>query len=454
LGKHRKAAAHAVAAQLPLLPGSFPMPIATVSSLDLEGRGIVRVEDGKTVFIEGALPFETVEYEVFREKSRYEQARLVRILKESPFRVAPRCPHFGTCGGCAMQHLAPEAQLAAKARALEDAFLHIGRIRPESLLPPSSGNPWGYRHKARFSVRLVEKKGGVLVGFHERKSRYVADMHTCPVLHPKLSALLLPLRELLGGLSVRARLPQVEAAVGEDGVALVLRTLDPLSEADKAALRAFADAHNVIFHLQPKGPETARRFYPEGSPFLHYGLPEFAVSMPFAPTDFTQVNHAMNRILLRRALRLLDPQPGEKIADLFCGLGNFSLPIARLGAQVLGIEGNAALVARARENAKANGIEGIRFMAANLFDGLPTAERFDKLLVDPPREGAIEALKALPPDALPLRIAYVSCNPATLARDAAWLTGVAGYRLSTAGIVNMFPHTAHVESIACFDLPA
>ncbi|MDR0996457.1 MAG: 23S rRNA (uracil(1939)-C(5))-methyltransferase RlmD [Zoogloeaceae bacterium] len=429
------------------------MPIAPVSALDLEGRGIVRVEDSKTVFVEGALPFETVEYEVFREKSRYEQARLVRVLAESPFRTTPGCPHFGVCGGCAMQHLSPEAQLAAKARALEDAFAHIGRIRPESILPPSSGHPWGYRHKARLSVRLVEKKGGVLVGFHEKKSRYVADMRTCPVLHPTLSALLMPLRALVGGLSIRARLPQIEAAVGEEGIALVLRILEPLTEADETALKTFADAHGVIFYLQAKGPETARRFYPEGSPYLHYRLPEFGVTMPFAPTDFTQVNHAMNRILLRRALRLLDPRPGEKIADLFCGLGNFSLPIARSGADVLGIEGNAALVARARENAKANGIAPIRFMAANLFEGLPTTERFDKLLVDPPREGAIEALKALPLDALPGRIVYVSCNPATLARDAAYLVGVAGYRLTAAGIVNMFPHTAHVESIAVFNLP-
>ncbi|KAB2908323.1 MAG: 23S rRNA (uracil(1939)-C(5))-methyltransferase RlmD, partial [Dechloromonas sp.] len=340
-------------------------------------------------------------------------------------------------------------------RVLEDGLWHIGRVRPERILPPIFGEPWGYRHRARLAVRKVERKGGVLIGFHEKRSSYIADMTTCAILPPHVSDMLIPLRELIGALSVVERMPQLELAVGEHCTALVLRILQPLTAADEKMLRAFADRHQVVFYLQPKGPDTAYRFYPEDAPQLSYALPEFALELDFRPTDFTQVNHAVNRILVRRALSLLDPQPGERIADMFCGLGNFTLPIARSGASVVGIEGSPALVKRGRESAVANGLsERVEFGVANLFESteasLEKLGRFDKMLIDPPREGALELVKALGANA-PGRIVYVSCNPSTLARDAAIMVSVKGYRFAAAGVVNMFPHTAHVESIAVFE---
>lgn len=430
------------------------MPIGTIESLDHEARGIARLE-GKAVFVDGALPGERVEYASFRRKPTYEMAHLVSVLKSSPLRVDPRCPHFGVCGGCAMQHLDPAAQVAVKQRVLEDGLWHIGRVRPAQMLPPVQGAPWGYRHRARLGVRRVPSKGGMLIGFHEKRSSYIADMHTCAVLAPHVSALLMPLRELFGRLSVSERLPQVEIAVGEACTALVLRILQPLLPDDETLLRNFAERHGVVFYLQPKGPDSAVRFHPLPGPALTYSLPEFGVELEFRPTDFTQVNHAVNRILVRRALDLLDPRPGERIADLFSGLGNFTLPIARCGATVVGVEGSPALVERGRQAAAANGLaERVEFRAANLFectaDSLAALGHFDKLLIDPPREGAIEVVKALGDDA-PRRIVYVSCNPATLARDAAVLVSVKGYRFRAAGVVNMFPHTAHVESIALFE---
>ncbi|WP_374327393.1 23S rRNA (uracil(1939)-C(5))-methyltransferase RlmD [Azonexus sp.] len=432
------------------------MPIGKVESLDHEARGIVR-EDGKAIFVDGALPGETVEYASFRRKPKYELAHLVQVLKPSVARVAPACPHFGICGGCAMQHMEPSAQIAAKQRVLEDSLWHIGRVRAETILPPIHGAPWGYRHRARLGVRKVESRGGMLIGFHEWRSSYIADIHSCLVLPPHVSDLLMPLRELIGGLSIADRLPQIEVAVGEHCTTLVLRILAPLTAADEKALRAFADRHAVVIYLQPKGPDSAQRFHPLPGPRLSYTLPEFGLELDFRPTDFTQVNHAVNRVMVRRALRLLDPQPGERIADMFCGLGNFTLPIARSGATVLGIEGSPALVARGREAAIANGLgERVEFGVANLFDcteeSLARLGRFDKMLIDPPREGAVELCKALGADA-PRRLVYVSCNPATLARDAGVLASVNGYRLAAAGIVNMFPHTAHVESIALFERP-
>lgn len=430
------------------------MPIGMIESLDHEARGITR-QEGKTIFVDSALPGETVEYASFRRKPNYELAHLVSVLAPSPVRVEPRCPHFGICGGCAMQHMEPSAQVAAKQRVLEDGLWHIGRVRPERILPPIFGEPWGYRHRARLAVRKVERKGGVLIGFHEKRSSYIADMTTCAILPPHVSDMLIPLRELIGALSVVERMPQLELAVGEHCTALVLRILQPLTAADEKMLRAFADRHQVVFYLQPKGPDTAYRFYPEDAPRLSYALPEFALELDFRPTDFTQVNHAVNRILVRRALSLLDPQPGERIADMFCGLGNFTLPIARSGASVVGIEGSPALVKRGRESAVANGLsERVEFGVANLFESteasLEKLGRFDKMLIDPPREGALELVKALGANA-PGRIVYVSCNPSTLARDAAIMVSVKGYRFAAAGVVNMFPHTAHVESIAVFE---
>lgn len=430
------------------------MPIGNVESLDHEARGILRA-DGKAVFVDGALPLEKVEYASYRRKPKYELAHLVQVLKPSVARVEPACPHFGICGGCAMQHMEPSAQIAAKQRVLEDSLWHIGRVRAETILPPIHGAPWGYRHRARLGVRNIESKGGVLIGFHEWRSSYIADIHSCRVLPPQVSDLLLPLRELVAGLSIADRLPQIELAVGEHCTALVFRILLPLTAADEVAIRDFSDRHGVVIYLQPKGPDSVRRFHPLPGPPLSYTLPEFDLELEFRPTDFTQVNHAVNRVLVRRALSLLDPRPGERIADMFCGLGNFTLPIARSGANVLGVEGSPALVARGKDAARANLLsERVGFAVANLFEcsesSLASLGRFDKMLVDPPREGAVALCKALGSDA-PQRIVYVSCNPATLARDAAVLSAVQGYRLKAAGIVNMFPHTAHVESIALFE---
>lgn len=430
------------------------MPVGVIESLDHEARGITRLE-GKTIFVEGALPGERVEYVSIRKKPTYEIARVERILKASADRVTPRCPHFGVCGGCSMQHLEPASQVAAKQRVLESNLWHLGRVVPEQLYAPIYGSPWGYRFRARLSARMVPKKGGMLIGFHERKSSYVADMQQCPNLPPHISGLLMPLRELVGALSISSAMPQIEVAVGEYMTALVLRILEPLNGADEALLRAFADKHCVVFFLQPKGPATAYRFYPVEGPRLSYLLPDFNIEHVFSPTEFTQVNHAINRVLVRRALTLLDPQHGERIADMFCGLGNFTLPIARSGAQVVGIEGSVELVRRAGENAAANGLaEKVEYGVANLFEATPETlaalGHFDKMLIDPPREGALELVKAIGEDG-PRRIVYVSCNPATLARDAAILVTQKNYRMRGAGVVNMFPNTSHVESIALFE---
>jgi 23S rRNA (uracil1939-C5)-methyltransferase len=435
-----------------------------VESLDLEAQGVAHNAEGKVVFIEGALPTERVQVQVHRRKNNWEQASLTHMSRESSQRVRPGCPHFGlhagACGGCKMQHLHPAAQVAVKQRTLEDNLWHLGKVRAERILRPIEGPAWGYRYRARLSVRHVAKKGTVLVGFHERKSRYIADMRTCAVLPPKVSAMLLPLRELVMSMQARETLPQIELAMGDEVVALVLRHLEALSAEDQQRLRDFGKAHGVQWWLQPKGPDTARLLDDDG-PELAYALPEFGVTMPFKPTDFTQVNPHINRVLVHRAVSLLDVQRDERVIDWFCGLGNFTLPLATRAREVLGIEGSETLVQRARANAKRNGIEAA-FATRNLFELTPEALMADgnaqKWLVDPPREGAFALAKATA-DLVqsgaawqaPSRIVYVSCNPATLARDAGLLVHQAGYRCTAAGAVNMFPHTAHVESVAVFD---
>ena len=438
-----------------------------VESLDLEAQGVAHRADGKVVFIEGALPGERVTARVGRRKNQWEQGTVDQIARESPLRVRPRCPHFGlhagACGGCKMQHLDPGAQVAVKQRVLEDNLAHLAKVRPERMLRPIEGPAWGYRYRARLSVRWVAKKGTVLVGFHERKSRYVADMVHCPVLPPAVEALLVPLRELIGAMQQRERLPQVEVAVGGEVTALVLRHLEPLVAGDLALLREFAARHAVQWWLQPKGPDSVQ-LLDAGGPELGYALPGFGVTMPFKPTDFTQVNHAINEVLVGRALRLLEPQAHERVIDWFCGLGNFTLPLARRAGQVLGIEGSETLVERARANAARNGLAGkTAFEARNLFeisvDDLVALGHANRWLVDPPREGAFALAKAMadlqaaPREGWqpPQRIVYVSCNPATLARDAGLLVHQAGYACTAAGVVNMFPHTAHTESMAVFD---
>jgi len=397
---------------------------------------------------------------IVRRKPRFDVAETVTVERASAQRVVPRCPHFGTCGGCSMQHVEPRAQVSIKQRVLEDTLWHVGRLRPDTLLPPIAGPAYGYRYRARLSVRHVPKKGGVLVGFHERGSSYVADMQTCHVLPPGVAALLLPLRELVAGLSMRDRMPQVELALGETVLALVFRVLQAPTDADRTLLRAFGERHALEIWLQASGPDTIELFWApgDGPSDLHYTLPEFGVRMPFRPTDFTQVNHPINVTLVGRALRLLDAQPRDRVADLFCGLGNFTLPLATRCAHVLGIEGSATLVRRARENAAANRLQAhTEFRAANLFEMTPQAWQalgpFDRVLIDPPREGAHAVAQALaaPGAPRPVRLVYVSCNPATLARDASVLVHEGGWSMRSAGVVNMFPHTSHVESIAVFE---
>ena len=427
--------------------------IAHIESLDQEGRGIARV-DGKAIFIEGALTGETVEYVSFQRKPSYELAEAKRIIRASVSRVEPRCRYFGICGGCSMQHLEPRAQVAAKQRVLEDNLARIGKVTPETILSPIHGPTWQYRYRARFSARYVVKKG-TLVGFRERRSSFVVDMRTCEVVPARTSALLVPLRELIASLSIRERLPQIELAVGDAVDVLVLRVIEPPDDADLGKLREFAVTHRVQLLLQPKGPDSVYPLFPHEVIPLQYRIPDFDLVFPFNATDFTQVNHEINRVLVRRAITLLDPQPGERIADLFCGLGNFSLAIARRGAQVIGVEGNARLVQRAYGNAVLNGLENqCRFLDRDLFkitaQDWKELAHFDRILVDPPRDGAMELVKALG-EMPPARIVYVSCNPATLARDAAVLVNLHGYRLAAAGVINMFPHTSHVESIAVFD---
>ena len=427
--------------------------VAQIESLDHEGHGVAHV-DGKVVFIDGAITGETVAFTKRRGRGNYDVGSTTEVIRESCLRVKPRCRYFGMCGGCAMQHIDASGQLAAKQRVLEDNLERIGKVRPEQVLPPIAGETWGYRGRARLSVHYVAKKGGVLVGFHEKKSSYVADTMSCEVLPPRVSAMIPALREMFTGMKLRDRLPQVELAVGEDVTVLVLRNLEPLPQEDFDALRRFADAHGVQWWLQVKGPETATPLYPLDAPALNYRLPEFGITIGFRPTEFTQVNAGVNRVLVRRAIQMLDPRPGDRIVDLFCGLGNFTLAIASRGAQVHGIEGYAPLVARAEENARANGLAKLAtFSVADLFVDAETTVRNmgrpDKLLIDPPRDGALDICKSLP-DAGPRTIVYVSCSPATLARDAGVLVNVKGYRLEAAGVVNMFPHTAHVESIALF----
>jgi 23S rRNA (uracil1939-C5)-methyltransferase len=401
------------------------------------------------VFVEGALPGERAAVRVFQAKRKFDLARVTSILQASAGRREPRCPHFGVCGGCATQHADERTQMAAKQRWLEDNLERIGKVRPETLLPIVYGPEWGYRRRARLSARHVLSRGGALVGFRERRSTHVADMRECHVLPQELSQLIPELRNLVEKLSLRERLPQIEIAAGDNATALVFRHLQPLTEDDKALLKEFSETHGMHVWLQPGGPESAHPFHPAQSE-LYYELPEFGLRIHFRPTEFTQVNFAMNRVLVSRSLRLLDPQPGERVADLFCGLGNFSLPLATRGAQVVGFEGNRELVERARQNAAANGLVA-QFEVMNLFSSsILSFGPFDKLLLDPPREGAVEIVKGLPAE-WPRRIVYVSCDPATLARDAGILVHTKGWHLAAAGVVNMFPHTAHVESIASFE---
>ncbi len=422
---------------------------ARIESLTHEGRGLARIA-GKTVFIDGALAGERVRFQYTRCRRAFDEGRVLEVLEPASQRVLPRCPHFGICGGCSLQHLDPNAQIQRKQEILGEVLRRIGHVEPERWLAPLSAKHWGYRRKARLGVRRVEKKGRTLLGFRERNASFLADLRRCEVLHPQVGARIEALADLLDRLSIRKQIPQVEMAMGEGPCVLVLRTLQPPNAADRQALVRFSEDTGLYFYLQPGGPESLT---PLTEPVdLQYLLPKFGVRIHFAPTDFTQVHLELNRRMVDQALNLLDPQPEERILDLFCGVGNFTLPLAKRAAWVLGIEGNEELVARARQNAARNRLENLDFQTADLQQegGTWAQGRFHKALLDPPRSGAWAVLDQLPALGVQ-RLLYVSCFPATLARDADRLVHQLGYRLEAAGAMDMFPHTAHVEAMAVFE---
>jgi 23S rRNA (uracil1939-C5)-methyltransferase len=422
----------------------------TVEALSHDGRGLAHI-GGKVVFIEGALPGERVDIRVTRRYRRYDEADLVKIVTRSAERREPACPHFGVCGGCSLQHLPSEMQIRTKQDTLGEQLKRIGKVEPQEWLPPLIGPAWGYRRRARLGVRRVPSKGGMFVGFREKHHSHLANLDSCAVLDPTMSALLPALRELVGGLSCADRIPQIELAVGNNARALVFRHILPLNGDDESKLRVFGETHGLQIFAQVGAPNTVRAIWPATPEPLFYSLPD-GIVIHFHPSDFIQVNADINAKMIGQALRLLDLQASDRVLDLFCGLGNFTLPLARHSAMVLGIENDAALVDGARRNAERNGIANVEFRAANLFGtSAPWADwAFNKLLIDPPRNGAIETIKQLQAP-LPEKIVYVSCYAATLARDAQYLVQVLGYRLRTVGVMDMFPHTHHVEAMALFE---
>ena len=425
-----------------------PVP-ATIESLSHEGRGVAHL-DGKTVFIDNALPGEEVRFVYTSQRKAFDQGRAVDIVTSSPDRVEPACPHFLVCGGCSLQHMSASAQVAHKQAVLLEQFHHVARLEIEDVLPPLTAAQWGYRRKARLGVRFVVKKDKLLIGFRERSSAFLTDMNSCAVLHESVGQHIEDLQALVRSLEAYQHIAQIEVAVGDDLTALVFRNLQELNAADEAKLIDFAKTFDVQIWLQPKGPDSAMPLWPTDSR-LYYALPEYDVELDFLPTDFTQVNYAMNHQMVARAIELLELQPEHNVLDLFCGIGNFSLPLSRKVRKVTGIEGSAALVARARENAERNNVTNVDYIAADLTEYMPAAdEPVDRLLLDPPRSGALEVVARMK-ELNPQRIVYVSCNIATLARDAGELVANQGYKLVSAGIMDMFPHTAHVESIAVFE---
>lgn len=424
-----------------------------IESFAHDGRGVAHV-DGKAVFIDGALPGEEVSFFYTNIRRDFAEGRVDRVLASAPRRVEPACRHFGICGGCSLQHLAADAQIAEKQHLLLEQLRRLGKVEPEGVWPPLAGPHWGYRHKARLGVKYVAKKGKVLVGFREKASAFIAEVESCPVLHPKVGARLQDLAELIAGLSVRDKLPQIEVAVGDERCALVFRLLADPDAADLEALKSFGRRLGFDIYLQRQGPDSVVALQPEAPPQLSYALPNHGVEFRFRPTDFTQVNVEINRKMVDRVLEVFAPEPGDAVLDLFCGLGNFTLPLARRAALVVGVEGSKEAVERGRQNAQVNGIDNVEFHVADLTrpqDGAPWANRrYDKVLLDPSRGGAQEVLAyASQWDAA--RIVYVSCNPSTLARDAGILVHQHGYRIVQAGVMDMFPQTAHVESIALFE---
>jgi 23S rRNA (uracil1939-C5)-methyltransferase len=434
----------------PRLPAD-PVEV-TIESLSHDGRGVGRVE-GKTVFVDGALPGERVRSRLVAKRKTYDEAVVESVLEASALRVAPRCPHAGVCGGCSLQHMASEAQIDAKQQVLLGNLAHIGKVTPQEILPPLRGPHWGYRTKARLGAKFVRKLQRGLVGFREKHKPHLAELTRCEVLDPIIGERITELAELLAGLEARERIPQIEIAVGDAAAALVFRNLDPLSERDTSLLFGYGESTGLHIYLQPAGPDSVHLLWPEQS-LLEYALPRYDVRLSFQPTDFTQVNRAINGAMVDLALQLLGVQANDRVLDLFCGLGNFTLPLARRCAHVVGVEGDTGLVQRARDNAARNCITNAEFHVANLAEDVRIypwlRQGFDKLLLDPPRSGAMEVIPAIAKLGF-RRIVYVSCNPASLARDAGLLVHEHGYRLVKAGVMDMFPHTAHVESIAVFE---
>ncbi|MGC9457004.1 MAG: 23S rRNA (uracil(1939)-C(5))-methyltransferase RlmD [Halothiobacillaceae bacterium] len=433
----------------PLPQGTFE---ATIDSLTHEGKGVTRIE-GKTVFVDGALPGERVMFRYVDRHRNYDEGQVESVIEASGDRVAPRCPHFGICGGCSLQHLDPARQIAIKQDVLRDNLERLGQVRPENWLVPLTGPVWGYRRKARLGVRYVHKKGRVLVGFRERRSNFIADLTRCEVLHPSVGERLDALSELITGMDARRSIPQIEVAVGDNGTALAFRHMEPLSETDLQRLTDFARQTGFMIYLQPGKPQTLAPLVP-AEPELYYRLDTLNVRIDFTPLDFTQVNADINRAMVPLALDLLDPQPDDTVLDLFAGLGNFTLALARRARSVVGVEVDELMVRRGEESARRNGLTNTRHYRADLsaaVDDEPwLQEHYDRVLVDPPRSGALEMIPRLAALS-PRRIVYVSCHPGTLARDAGLLVNDHGYRLTHAGVMDMFPHTAHVESIAVFD---
>ena len=426
----------------------------TIESVSHDGKGVCHIDD-LTVFIDGALEGEEISFLYTSKRKNIAEGRVHEVFKASPYRVEPRCPHFNVCGGCSLQHLAEEQQIILKQGVLLENLRRIGKAEPETVLPPLIGEHWGYRRKARLGARFVIKKDKMLVGFREKHSNFLAELESCLVLHPGVGQHLHDLSKLLRSLSIYQHIPQVEVAYGDEQGAFIVRHLEAFNEDDLHKLKGYAEKMNIQMYLQPKGPDSITRLYPDDDHFqpLSYALPEYNVIHEFRPTDFTQVNADINRKMIKLALELLQPEPAEKVLDLFCGLGNFTLPLARKVSQVTGVEGSAELVKRAKENAGRNGIANVDFFAADLFHDVSSMkwaqQKYDRILLDPARSGAREIIEYLPKfDAH--TVVYVSCNPSTLARDAEIMVHQNGYKLVKAGVMDMFPHTAHVESIALF----
>lgn len=424
-----------------------------IESLSHDLCGVTHV-DGKAVFIEGALPGELVRYGITRRKSSFDKGIALEILETSAERVMePRCEHFGVCGGCSIQHLKDESQVKYKQTIVEDNFSKIGNVSPDLWLPPILGQSWGYRRKARLGVRLVPKKGGVLVGFRERNNSYITNVKHCHVLDERIADLLPALRKLINELSCPDRIPQVEVAAGDDDVTFVFRHLVALTKEDREALQQFEQQHKIQVLLQPGGPDSIQALNGSAN-LLKYALPEFDIDITFRATDFTQVNIDVNRQMVHRAIELLELNESDRVLDLFSGLGNFTLPVAKRCSEVLGIEGDDALVKGALSNAKRNGLDNVHFATGDLYQESETAPwgdySFNKLMIDPPRSGASEVIKHLTTESAPEKIVYVSCYPSTLARDSAHLVHNLGYRLESVCVMDMFPQTSHVESMALF----